>query len=424
MKPITPRSNCLVPLVLITSLIPVMAHSQSYPVKLENSISFDSLSITCQRLSLRLGKGGLSRIECEKGITGVAVSARGTFSYVTDDTVPIHDDVTGLMLRFDPSEYEVFIKPLNEAKDERPEIMKESREIFEQSFHYLYHKGKEALLPSQGILAGVLYGLNLGALVVHDGGDEKPFVFQLKERRYLFEGSKPSLALSFRTMPKNWIQQPNRQSMNAIWSGEGMNVKGENYYYLPAPIEGKTFSQRFDPTSPYFQSWFGIYVVKDNESKRFAFADGRLDGNALFQLAVADQRAWLRNVAGLDTPVVAVDTSFPIAVVKVSVAGQDAWKLTGRVRSNVDVGEKNVRVGRPDVLLIPSISWSEYIGSYASVTLDVVAYVLYNSDKKETYVIYYNGIDFIDKKGQHHRTLPDIQAEMEPMMSTLTLEKE
>jgi hypothetical protein len=93
------------------------------------------------------------------------------------------------------------------------------------------------------------------------------------------------------------------------------------------------------------------------------------------------------------------------------------------LHSSIDVGEKNLQPGTPELLLVPSSAWVEYVGENSNALLEVVAYTLYDSDNKQTYVIYFNGVDFIDNKGQRHRTLPLIQAELESMASSLTMQK-
>jgi len=383
---------------------------------------FDSLSVDCQRTSLRFGKGSLSLIECEKGITGAVVSAKGTFFFRTDDSEPIQDDFTVAMLRFNPSDYEALIQPSNARKDEKPETLERSQSTIDQSFRYLYHDGKEALIPKQGILAGVFSGVNLGPFLVHDDG-EKPIVLLLKEHRRIYDGSKVAPPPTFVIISNNWVQPAFHQGMDGIWRREGIDLKGDSYYYLPAPVNQKPYSQRFDPTSAYFQSWFGLYIVKDIQSGCFALADNRLDTNLIFRLFIADQRAWLKNIARIENPEVALDAAAPISISSAHLSGLEGWKLNGRLRSNIDVGGRNVQSGRPPLFLVPPPLWNGHVGSYALARLDVVVYIIHNTVAKETYVLYYNGIDFVDKNGQRHKTLPLIQSELESMVSSLSMPK-
>ena len=140
-------------------------------------------------------------------------------------------------------------------------------------------------------------------------------------------------------------------------------------------------------------------------------------------MVVADQCAWLKNFAGLQDAVVQRDEKVPITRVQASVAGLDGWKISARLLSNVDVGERNPQSGRPDFLLVVPVVWKEFVDSYARVSLDVVSYVFYSAENKETYVIYYNGVDYLDKKGMKHTTLPEIQGEMEGMVGSLKVPK-
>src|SRR5450755_4628900 len=50
-----------------------------------------------------------------------------------------------------------------------------------------------------------------------------------------------------------------RQDMNAIW--QSISLKGVNYYSLGEPKKDSNYSQRSDYKSPYYQAWFGTYII-------------------------------------------------------------------------------------------------------------------------------------------------------------------
>ncbi len=403
-------------------LLPSLLFPQAYPIKADKAITFESLTVSVNRVSIHVGKGALVLTECEKGVTGAVILGSGSFSFAMKDTQSIHDTFTNALLRFNPADYSDFIAPVGAQASSQAELIDQTMTVLRRSFLRLYHKGNDALIPDAGVLAGVLCADNLGDLIISEGA-ERSGVYSLRDRRALFDGGVSAPVPSFQTISKNWFQRVNRQRMDGIWQKEEIAALGENYFYLPAAASGKAYSQRFDPTSSYFQSWFGMYIVKENVAGRYGFAGSQPDARAIIKLAIADQRAWLKNFAGLEAAVVAVDESTPMTCEQASAAGLGGWKISARLMSNVDVGDKNPQSGRPEFLLVAPTVWKECVDSYARVALDVVTYVLSNAESKETYVIYYNGVDFLDKNGTRHRTLPEIQGEMEAMVASFTVPK-
>ncbi|NOY06027.1 MAG: hypothetical protein GXO82_05275, partial [Chlorobi bacterium] len=102
----------------------------------------------------------------------------------------------------------------------------------------------------------------------------------------------------FNYISDDWIPQYYKMSMNSIWQAEGINRQGFNYYFLPKAVAPNACSERFNPASKYFQSWFGTYTIADNQDGVYAVVNDDLVVDEIIRLAIADQRAWLRNFAG------------------------------------------------------------------------------------------------------------------------------
>ena len=390
-----------------------------FPKKIGDTISFDSLSLKHERIEIRFENGTLSLIETEAGITGAGVVGDGTFSYVTsEDESPLRDRITGALLRFNPDDYYTFVQPENSRPVERDKIKKESMALIEQSFRMFFHKDDDAIFPDPGVLGAVLQTESLGNLVTVDGGAEN-IVFNLADREFLFQSKEALPVPKFQRISDNWIKDPFHVSMAAIWRREGIPVSGENYYYVPAPAPDQEYSRRFDPTSKYFQSWFGVYVLKQMETGPYGFENNKLVPRDFIQLGIADQRAWLRNAGFEFTQHAEIDTSFAIESMPTTIAGKDAWRLTARIRSNADVGEKYPQNRRVGYVNVPPAAWVNDLNSYEPVLLDAVCYIVPDPEKKVTYVIYFNGVEFFDKSGQRHQTLPEIMTELEAMVSSV-----
>ncbi len=96
--------------------------------------------------------------------------------------------------------------------------------------------------------------------------------------------------------PPGWIPGT-RQSMTGFWQDMAQDGKeapeGVNLYSLGGPSASEPgFMARVDPESPDYQAWVGVYVCNKGGS-RFWNRD-QVDLNQVVELALHDQRAWLR----------------------------------------------------------------------------------------------------------------------------------
>lgn len=161
---------------------------------------------------------------------------------------------------------------------------------------------------------------------------------------------------SFTTGVSNWI--PQKLNMSTIWQADGIDWDGYNYYFVTNAQPPYKCSERFNPNSDYFQSWFGMYTVSDKADEKYVLEMGELDELKIIKLAIADQKAWLKSFAGLDIPNVYIDTNINITKEEIKIDSQDGWKISGRLVSNVDVGNNN-ETDVPDLFNIPKSIWEE-----------------------------------------------------------------
>ena len=196
------RSLAQLFLLVAVQLSPSLVLSQSYPVSVERTIQFDSLSIHVERLSIDIGKGTLALIECQKGVTGAVIFAKGSYSFATEGSQSIRDDFAEAMLRFNPSDYQVFIRPANAQPGSQGQTVEQSANVLERNFGYLYHSGKDALIPDEGAIAGVFGGKTVGDVIVHEGGPRPSLVYSIKEKRILFQGGQSPAKPSLQSIPE------------------------------------------------------------------------------------------------------------------------------------------------------------------------------------------------------------------------------
>ena len=243
---------------------PSFTFSQSYPVKVERTFLFDSLSIHVERLSLDIRKGALTLIECEKGVTGVVILTGGSYSFATDGPQSIRDDFAVAMLRFNPSDYHVFIRPTNARPDSQVQILDRSRKLVERDFHFLYHSGDNALIPGEGILAAVLSGRVIGDVIVHQGGETPPLVYSITEKRALFEGKKSPPKPFIQTVPDT--QETVAEHINRRYNKD---LLLKDLDFVVSKLSAKEFQR--DPFAYVDKNYF--YRVVDSAHTVLASAD-------------------------------------------------------------------------------------------------------------------------------------------------------
>lgn len=224
----------------------------------------------------------------------------------------------------------------------------------------------------------------------------------------------------FGLVSENWIPTYQKGPMTSIWASEGINREGYNYYFLSKAVSPFVCSDRFIPTSNYFQAWFGMYTVSDNLDGTYAINNNELNQEDILKLAIADQLAWLRGFGGMETPSVYLDNSIDIVKEKILIDSQYGWKLSGRLISNVDVGNNN-QTDVPDIININRQYWEDYVNSYQQVYLDAYAFVWYAHENKELNVAYFNGIEYLSKDGDSRRTIDLIYSELEEMVLNITV---
>jgi hypothetical protein len=91
---------------------------------------------------------------------------------------------------------------------------------------------------------------------------------------------------------QGWLPRIFSLSMQPHWQqiacgDRTQDLRGTSYLLFPAPTEGSTYSAHFDPTSPYFHAFFGVYVLPPVEGQR-------LPPDIFAELGNRDNLGWLK----------------------------------------------------------------------------------------------------------------------------------
>ena len=91
--------------------------------------------------------------------------------------------------------------------------------------------------------------------------------------------------LILNNIPDGWINGIVLMDMTSTWRKAGIEARGLNYFTVGAIKDG--LSSRYDPASPYYQAWFGGYIVRFDQERDWTPQEHVL-------LGIADQEKWLR----------------------------------------------------------------------------------------------------------------------------------
>jgi hypothetical protein len=242
-----------------------------------------------------------------------------------------------------------------------------------------------AVLACVGVLLGVGYAtrhtlfLNVARIVLN------------RDSELVAQERADAVGITFARPAPLWIT-PMKNQMNSIW--DPIRANGVNYYMFAKPQTWfRTYSERSNPISPYYQAWAGGYVIKAR--------DGSLptDLEALaWQVTALDQRSWL---SAMGDPHPVADSSPATRLGDITIDGQRLPLWHGTMRSHSDLsahptGPLATLIGMPS-----KYSWPKGIDSFHDVTLDGYFACWTDSQHKISIVIYAVAADYATQTEKH-----------------------
>jgi hypothetical protein len=220
------------------------------------------------------------------------------------------------------------------------------------------------------------------------------------------------VAIVFAKPPSPWVM-PMKNVMNPMWQSIG--AEGVNYYTFAGPSNLlRSYSERSEPRSPYYQAWVGAYVTKRR--------DGTLPQDLpawAKQVTELDQRSWL---AAMGDPQPLAESAAPISAGHVVVDGRTLELWHGTMRTHSDLSEKAdgplaTLVGMP-----PKSSWPPGVRSFQNVTLDGYFVCWLDATRRVSIVVYAVAAFSPDQAASANVSHYDIRGELLSLMKTVTLE--
>lgn len=194
------------------------------------------------------------------------------------------------------------------------------------------------------------------------------------------------------------------------WNGRTEDVRGANYFVLPAPERGFACSGHFDPRSHRFQAWFGCYVLAPDDRGRRREPDSAL----IAALATRDNNAWHRKMGWPADDWRSENTITPITG---DDAGNPRWKIRHVGHGRIDAGDQNPGGVFPDMIDVPRECWQDGVESYQERTELSHGDFYYLGDV--LIMEYRIGVEFTNRAGQRICTEEDLRPEFEAMRSTV-----
>ncbi len=226
----------------------------------------------------------------------------------------------------------------------------------------------------------------------------------------------------------NWIAGTMLFDMSLVWKRNNIDAIGLNYFTIGAIQDG--LSTRYIETSPYYQAWFGGYIVKFSEDRKWTAEDH-------FNLGLADQKQWLSSY-GDPHPFVQLDQAKLIKKITLDKWSTDLYEVSGW--SNSDVGNKPSKLFVPIIFSIfsnmlmisnPNLHLKhknflpkppEFLTPYQKIYLKgYVAIVELENHTKA--VLYINGASFKDKTGKDYDNFEKLKTSFLNLLTSIKIEK-
>lgn len=197
-------------------------------------------------------------------------------------------------------------------------------------------------------------------------------------------GIKPNFTFN----SENWISRPIKTRLLTAKKIMGYNESPWLGYFFLGNYESN-FSrcvERFNPYSPYYQAWFGCYIMVGENSSP-GFENGNYDIDKLSKIGIGDQTSWLKSFR-VEKPIVEVTRAKELSnPTKFHPKAKVAF--LGEMRTNSDLNIKASNDWRYNQLFgLPRKEWLNHVDSHHEIHLKGY-YISWPYHKTNTSVIIY-----------------------------------
>lgn len=233
-------------------------------------------------------------------------------------------------------------------------------------------------------------------------------------------------------MPQGWINGTMLFDMTPVWKKHGIPAVGVTRFTIGS-IENDV-SIRFTPESEYFQAWFGCYIMKFNEHRKWSIEDH-------CKLGEADQLTWL-SLYGDPSPLAEIKTTNIKLVGKIQLGKYSGQLFQCGGLSHSDVGNGNSSILYPFYMagLADTINqsnsqlrlcgynfspiWHKHysLKPFEGIWLEGYVAIIDIADDIKA-VAFGNGVRFKDRLGKTHDTFRILKGELLKMIKSISIAK-
>lgn len=220
----------------------------------------------------------------------------------------------------------------------------------------------------------------------------------------------------------HWLSPLLPLSYSRVWKPLG--VSGMNYVSV-ALADARPESGLlpiFDPLSPYYQAWFGVYALY-GKNGLVGFEDGRPLPEVIAPLVVADQDEWQRRITGGIVPGSHFTSQTEPEVVTLPKLAEKVYLFYGRIASySVLIPPEEQPPEAQKYFTLPARHlWDSLVEPRHALDLAGFGAVWVDTKSGTTFVAYGVGADFVDKKGRRHDYTGIVEPEVLKLLGSLSL---
>lgn len=172
----------------------------------------------------------------------------------------------------------------------------------------------------------------------------------------------------FNFQSKKWIPRPIKTRLLTAKKIMGSNSPWIGYFFL-ANYENKLSRciERFNPHSPYYQAWFGCYIMAGKNSPP-GFENENYDLDMLSKIGIGDQTSWLKSFRVKDPIVEITNTKVLQNSKKYHPKAEVAF--LGEMQTNSDLNINASNDWRYNQLFgLPKKEWIDFVKPHHIINL-------------------------------------------------------
>ncbi|HEY8683687.1 MAG TPA: hypothetical protein VIM06_11000 [Rhodanobacter sp.] len=211
--------------------------------------------------------------------------------------------------------------------------------------------------------------------------------------------------MAFAMVPAAWMT-PLKNDMSPIWATA--HAEGVNYYTFGAPhTPWRSYSDRTDPASSYYQAWVGAYVVKPE--KNAEAVDVKTWATTLPSL---DQKAWLQAM-GDPKPLATAESMTQSGTIEIDGHTVPLWHALMHSHSDLSAnpGDLAQFIGVP-----PLSQWQNDVDAFHDATLDCYIAGWVDSTRNVDVLVYSVSAAYDTHAHTHHDNAAALKDELLRMM--------